>query len=67
VAALIGQWQNQINKLVFSKITDDDGDHLSLAFDFPGLVAPVYAILIKDRDGDGYSAYWSRSKKVVFK
>lgn len=48
------------------KTTDDDRDYLSLTFDFPGLVAPVYAILIKDKDGDGYSAYWSRSKKVVF-
>ena len=48
------------------KTTDDDRDYLSLTFDFPGLVAPVYAILIKDLDGDGYSAYWSRSKKPVF-
>ena len=48
------------------KSTDDDRDYLSLTFDFPGLVAPVYAILIKDTEGDGYSAYWSRSKKPVF-
>jgi uncharacterized protein (DUF736 family) len=48
------------------KTTDDDRDYLSLTFDFPGLVAPVYAILIKDKEGDGYGAYWSRSKKVVF-
>jgi len=48
------------------KTTDDDRDYLSLTFDFPGLVAPVYAILIKDLEGDSYSAYWSRSKKPVF-
>ena len=48
------------------KTTDDDRDYLSLTFDFPGLVAPVYAILIKDPEGDGYSAYWSRSKQPVF-
>jgi uncharacterized protein (DUF736 family) len=50
----------------WQKTTADDRDYLSLTFDFPGLVAPVYAILIKDLEGDGYSAYWSRSKKVVF-
>ena len=48
------------------KTTDDDRDFLSLTFDFPGLAAPVYAILIKDLEGDGYSAYWSRNKKPVF-
>ena len=48
------------------KTTDDDRDYLSLTFDFPGLAAPVYAILIKDLEGDGYSAYWSRNKKPVF-
>jgi uncharacterized protein (DUF736 family) len=48
------------------KTTDDDRDYLSLTFDFPGLVAPIYAILIKDKDSDGYIAAWSRSKKVVF-
>lgn len=48
------------------KVTDDDRDYLSLTFDFPGLVAPIYAILIKDKTGEGFSAYWSRSKKVVF-
>jgi len=46
--------------------TDDGREYLSLTFDFPGLVAPVYAILIKDKDGDGFGAYWSRSKKKVF-
>jgi len=35
-------------------------------FDFPGLVAPVYVILIKDPEGYGYSAHWSRNKKPVF-
>jgi uncharacterized protein (DUF736 family) len=48
------------------KTTDDDRDYLSLTFDFPGLVAPIYAILIKDKEGEGYIAAWSRSKKVVF-
>jgi uncharacterized protein (DUF736 family) len=48
------------------KTTEDDRDYLSLTFDFPGLVAPVYAILIRDLEGDGFSAYWSRSKKPVF-
>jgi uncharacterized protein (DUF736 family) len=46
--------------------TDDGREFLSLTFDFPGLVAPVYAILIKDKEGDSYGAYWSRSKKKVF-
>ncbi len=48
------------------RVTEDEKEYLSLTFDFPGLVAPIYAILIKDNDGEGYSAYWSRSKKVVF-
>jgi len=48
------------------RVTEDEREYFSLTFDFPGLVAPIYAILIKDNDGEGYSAYWSRSKKVVF-
>ena len=48
------------------KTTNDDRDYLSLTFDFPGLTAPVYAILIKDPESDGWSAFWSRSKKPVF-
>jgi len=48
------------------KTTDDGRDYLSLTIDFPGLVAPVYAILIKDNEDEGYSAYWSRAKKPVF-
>ncbi len=39
------------------KTTDADRDYLSLTFDFPGLTAPVYAILINDQDGDGWSAF----------
>ncbi len=48
------------------KTTEDERDYLSLTFDFPGLVAPIYAILIKDKESEVYSAYWSRSRKVVF-
>ena len=48
------------------KTTDDNRDYLSMTIDFPGLVAPVYAILIQDNEGEGFSAYWSRAKKAVF-
>jgi uncharacterized protein (DUF736 family) len=48
------------------KTTNDDRDYLSLTFDFAGLQGPVYAILIKDKDGEGFGAYWSRAKKPVF-
>ena len=48
------------------KTTDDNRDYLSLTIDFPGLVAPVYAIIIQDKEGDDFSAYWSRAKKPVF-
>jgi len=50
----------------WSKTTEDERDYLSLTLDFPGLVAPIYAIVIADNEGDGFSAYWSRAKREVF-
>ncbi len=48
------------------KTTEDDRDYFSLTIDYPGLIAPIYCILIKDAEGEGWSAFWSRSKKAVF-
>lgn len=47
--------------------TEDERDYLSLTIDFPGLVAPIYAILMQDREGEGFGAYWNRKKEDTVK
>lgn len=49
------------------KTTDDERDFLSCTIDFPGLTAPIYAIIIKDRECDGFGAYWNRAKEETVK
>lgn len=36
--------------------------YVSVMMDDPSIPAPIYARLIKDKDGDEYSLYWERSK-----
>ena len=36
--------------------------YVSIMMDDPTLPMPLYTRLVKDKDGDGYSLYWERTK-----
>jgi uncharacterized protein (DUF736 family) len=46
----------------WTKSSEKNEEYLSLKLDDPSFTAPVYANLVKDKDGDTYSAIWSRSR-----
>ncbi|VTZ21765.1 conserved hypothetical protein [Methylocella tundrae] len=45
----------------WSKRSNEGRDYLGLKLDDPSFIAPIYANLFDDEDGDGYSLIWSRS------
>ena len=44
----------------WSKTSNEGRAYLGLKLDDPSFNAPIYANLVKDKDGDTYSAIWSR-------
>ena len=44
----------------WAKRSNEGRDYLGLKLDDPSFTAPVYANLVKDKDGEAYSAIWSR-------
>ena len=47
----------------WSKRSEEGRDYLSLKLDDPSFNAPIYANLLNDEDGDGYTLIWSRPRK----
>ena len=48
----------------WSKRSNEGRDYLSVKLDDPSFVAPIYANLFDDEDGEGYTLIWSRSRKA---
>jgi uncharacterized protein (DUF736 family) len=44
----------------WSKRSNEGRDYLGLKLDDPSLLAPIFANLFDDEDGEGYSLIWSR-------
>ena len=44
----------------WSKRSNEGRDYLGLKLDDPSFIAPIYANLFNDEDGDGFSLIWSR-------
>ncbi|OJW28005.1 MAG: hypothetical protein BGO51_12945 [Rhodospirillales bacterium 69-11] len=44
----------------WAKSSEKNEEYHSLKLDDPSFTAPVYANLVKDKDGETYSAIWSR-------
>ena len=44
----------------WSKRSSEGRDYLGLKLDDPSFNAPIYANLVNDEEGDGYSLIWSR-------
>jgi uncharacterized protein (DUF736 family) len=44
----------------WSKKSNEGRDYLGLKLDDPSFTAPIYANLVRDEDGKGYSLIWSR-------
>jgi len=44
----------------WSKRSSEGRDYLGLKLDDPSFNAPIYANLVTDEDGDGFSLIWSR-------
>ncbi|SMH43424.1 DUF736 domain-containing protein [Azospirillum agricola] len=44
----------------WSKRSAEGRDYLGLKLDDPSFNAPIYANLVSDEDGDGFSLIWSR-------
>ena len=44
----------------WSKRSNEGRDYLGLKLDDPSFTAPIYANLVSDEDGEGYSLIWSR-------
>ncbi|MEJ1967052.1 MAG: DUF736 domain-containing protein [Rhizomicrobium sp.] len=40
--------------------SEKNDEYLSLKLDDPSFTAPVYANMVKDKDGDTYNVIWSR-------
>lgn len=47
----------------WSKQSQEGRDYLSVKLDDPSFVAPIYANLFADDDGENHSLIWSRSRK----
>ncbi|WP_341713552.1 DUF736 domain-containing protein [Erythrobacter sp.] len=48
----------------WSKQSQEGRDYLSVKLDDPSFVAPIYANLFADEDGENFSLIWSRSRKT---
>ena len=44
----------------WSKRSNEGRDYLGLKLDDPSFTAPIFANLVDDEEGDGYSLIWSR-------
>ncbi|BCH29829.1 hypothetical protein MesoLjLc_17590 [Mesorhizobium sp. L-8-10] len=44
----------------WAKQSNEGRNYLGLKLDDPSFTAPIYANLIEDEDGEGYSLIWSR-------
>ncbi|MXP30164.1 DUF736 family protein [Porphyrobacter algicida] len=49
---------------VWTKQSQEGRDYLSVKLDDPSFVAPIYANLFDDEDGESFSLIWTRSRKV---
>src|SRR6185369_8157028 len=47
----------------WSKRSEEGRDYLSLKLDDPSFNAPIYANLLDDESGEGYTLLWSRPRK----
>lgn len=48
----------------WSKQSQEGRDYLSVKLDDPSFVAPIYANLFAEDDGENFSLIWTRSRKV---
>ena len=48
----------------WSKRSNEGRDYLSVKLDDPSFNAPIYANLIDDEDGEGFTLIWSRSRRT---
>ncbi len=49
---------------IWSKLSNEGRDYLSLKLDDPSFNAPIFANLFDDEDGEGYTLIWSRGRKA---
>jgi len=47
----------------WSKRSAENRDYLSVKLDDPSFIAPIYANLFDDEDGEGFTLIWSRGRK----
>ena len=47
----------------WSKRSEEGRDYLSLKLDDPSFTAPIYANLLDDEGGEGFTLLWSRPRK----
>ena len=48
----------------WSKTSQENRNYLSVKLDDPSFVAPIYANLFADDDGENFSLVWTRSRKA---
>lgn len=48
----------------WSKRSNEGRDYLSIKLDDPSFNAPIYANLVDDEDGEGFTLIWSRSRRA---
>jgi uncharacterized protein (DUF736 family) len=48
----------------WSKRSNEGRDYLSVKLDDPSFMAPIYANLFNDEDGEGFTLIWSRGRKT---
>jgi uncharacterized protein (DUF736 family) len=48
----------------WSKRSTDGRKYLGLKLDDPSFIAPIYANLFADEDGEGFTLVWSRSRRT---
>lgn len=51
------------NGAAWTKKSAENKDYLSIKFDDPSLIAPIYADLFDNEDNDDFNLAWSRSRK----
>jgi uncharacterized protein (DUF736 family) len=47
----------------WSRRSNEGRDYLSVKLDDPSFVAPIYANLFEDEDGEAHTLIWSRARK----
>ncbi len=48
----------------WAKCSNEGRDYLSIKLDDPSFVAPIYASLFEDEDGETHTLVWSRSRRT---